>query len=91
MSEAIRQGDIPGVQLRRRQALAVSPDEAWRWLTEPDRLALWLADRVESDGEEMTLRGPAGDERARTLESSPPALRILAFEKLGEGWTAATR
>jgi uncharacterized protein YndB with AHSA1/START domain len=91
MSEAIRQGDIPGVQLRRRQALAVSPEEAWRWLTEPDRLSLWLAERVESDGEELRLSGPAGDERARTLESAPPRLRILAFEKLGEGWPAATR
>ena len=91
MAEAIRQGDIPGVQLRRRQALAVSPEEAWRWLTEPDRLSLWLADQVESDGEEVRLSGPAGDERARTLESVPPKLRILAFEKLGEGWPAATR
>jgi uncharacterized protein YndB with AHSA1/START domain len=90
VAEAIRQGDIPGVQLRRRQALAVSPAEAWRWLTEPDRLALWLAERVESEGEEMRLSGPNGDERARILESAPP-LRILAFEKLGEGWTAATR
>lgn len=91
MAEAIRQGDIPGVQLRRRQALAVSPEEAWRWLTEPDRLALWLAERVEEEGEELLLSGPAGDEKARTLESAPPRLRILAFEKLGEGWTAATR
>ena len=46
MTEAIRQGDIPGVQLRRRQVLGVSADEAWRWLSEPDRLALWLADRA---------------------------------------------
>ena len=91
MAEAIRQGDIPGVQLRRRQALAVSPEEGWRWLTEPDRLALWLAERVESDGEAIRLSGPAGDERGRILESAPPRLRILAFEKLGEGWPAATR
>jgi uncharacterized protein YndB with AHSA1/START domain len=89
--EAIRQGDIPGVQLRRRQALAVSPEEAWRWLTEPDRLALWLAERVEVDGEEVRLSGPAGDERGRELESVRPRLRILSFEKLGEGWPAATR
>lgn len=91
MAEAIRQGDIPGVQLRRRQVLTVPPDEAWRWLTEPDRLSLWLAERVESEGEDVLLRGPAGDERVKTLESAPPALRILALEKLGEGWTAATR
>lgn len=91
MAEAIRQGDIPGVQLRRRQALSVSPEEAWRWLTEPDRLALWLAERVESEDGEVRLSGPAGDEQARILESAPPRLRILSFEKPGEGWTAATR
>lgn len=91
MAEAIRQGDIPGVQLRRRQALAVSPEEAWRWLTEPDRLVLWLAERAEVEGEEIRLSGPAGEERGRMLESAPPRLRILAFEKPGAGWSAATR
>ncbi len=91
MAEAIRQGDIPGVQLRRRQTLSVSPEEAWRWLTEPERLAQWLAERVESEGEEIRLSGPAGDERGRTLESAPPNLWILSFEKPGENWTAATR
>ncbi len=91
MTEAIRQGDIPGVQLRRRQALAVPPDEAWRWLTEPDRLSLWLAERAEVVGKEVRLSGPDGEERARVLESVPPWLRILAFEKPGAGWMAATR
>lgn len=81
------------MQLRRRQALAVSPDEAWRWLTEPDRLVLWLAERANvegSEGEEIRLSGPDGEERARVLESVPPWLRILAFEKPGAG-IAATR
>ena len=91
MAEAIRQGDIPGVQLRRRQALAVSPEEAWRWLTEPDRLSLWLAGKAEMEGDELRLGGPDGDERGRVLESVPPTLRILAFEKPGAGWGAATR
>jgi uncharacterized protein YndB with AHSA1/START domain len=91
MTEAIRQGDIPGVQLRRRQSLAVPPEEAWRWLTEPDRLALWLAERAEGTAEEVRLSGPDGEERARILETVPPKLRILAFEKLGAGWPAATR
>jgi len=91
MAEAIRQGDIPGVQLRRRQVLAVPPEEAWRWLTEPNRLALWLAERAEVVGEELRLGGPAGEERGRVLESVPPRLRILAFEKPGAGWSAATR
>ncbi len=91
MTEAIRQGDIPGVQLRRRQALPVSPGEAWLWLTEPERLSSWLADRVEVEGEEIRLIGPEGRERIRVLESGPPSHRILSLEKLDSGWSAATR
>lgn len=91
MPEAIRQGDIPGVQLRRRQALAVSPEEAWRWLVEPDRLALWLADEAEVDENELRLTGEGWGERGRTLDILPPKLWVLAFERLGAGWTSATR
>jgi uncharacterized protein YndB with AHSA1/START domain len=91
MAEAIRQGDIPGVQLRRRQDLAISPDEAWRWLTEPDRLALWLAERAEMEREELRLAGPGWRERGRILEAVPPKLWVLAFERLDAGWPAATR
>lgn len=95
MAEAIRQGDIPGVQLRRRQALAVSADEAWRWLSEPDRLALWLAERAEITEErtegELTLTGEGYRERGRTIEIVPPKLWVLAFERLDSGWTSATK
>lgn len=94
MAEAIRQGDIPGVQLRCRQALAMSPDEAWRWLVEPERLARWLAERAEvvegSEGE-LRLSGSRIRERGRTLEFVPPKLWVLAFEQLDAGWTSATR
>lgn len=91
MPEAIRQGDIPGVQLRRRQTLAVSPEEAWRWLVEPDRLTLWLADEAEVDEGELRLTGEGWGERGRTIEIVPPKLWILAFERLGAGWPSATR
>jgi len=95
MAEAIRQGDIPGVQLRRRQALAVSVEEAWRWLSEPDRLALWLAREAEMTGKmaegEVTLTGEGYRERGRTIEIVPPKLWVLAFERLDSGWTSATR
>lgn len=61
--EAIRQGDIPGVQLRRRQALPLPVDEAWRWLAETERLAQWLAAAVRREGEgvgsPLWLEGPA--------------------------------
>jgi uncharacterized protein YndB with AHSA1/START domain len=94
MAEAIRQGDIPGVQLRCRQALAISPDEAWRWLVEPERLARWLAERaqvVEGPEGDLQLSGGGIRERGRTLEFVPPKLWVLAFEQLDAGWTSATR
>lgn len=91
MAEAIRQGDIPGVQLRRRQALAVSPGEAWRWLSEPDRLAVWLAARAELAQGELLLTGEGFRERGTTIEIVPPKLWVLAFERLDSGWSSATR
>jgi uncharacterized protein YndB with AHSA1/START domain len=101
MVEAIREGDIPGVQLRRRQGLALPPEEAWRWLTEPEKLALWLAEEAEVEaGPTLLLRGtaprvdpPAAPwrERGRTLEIDPPRVWVLAFERLDAGWPATTR
>src|SRR5687768_10955319 len=95
MTEAIREGDIPGVQLRRRQALAISAEEAWRWVSEPDRLALWLAGQAEmtegvAEGE-LLLTDEGYRERGRTIEIVPPKLWVLAFERLDSGWTSATR
>ena len=95
MPEAIRQGDIPGVQLRRRQDLPLPPAEAWRWLVEPDLLARWLAREAEVSEGELQLRGEweasTWRERGRTIEQVPPRLWVLAFERLDAGWTAATR
>ena len=91
MPEAIRQGDIPGVQLRRRQALAVSAEEAWRWLSAPERLALWLAEQAEAGEGEITLTGEGYRERGRTIDIVPPKLWVLAFERLDSGWNATTR
>jgi uncharacterized protein YndB with AHSA1/START domain len=103
MVEAIREGDIPGVQLRRRQGLALPLEEAWRWLVEPEKLALWLAEEAEVEaGPEraLLLRGtaprvdpPAAPwrERGRTIEIAPPRVWVLAFERLDAGWPATTR
>ena len=100
MTEAIREGDIPGVQLRRRQVLPLPPEEAWRWLVEPALLARWLAGEAEVElGARGGLRltgwqGAAGDggrERGTTVEYAPPFRWVLAFERLDAGWTAATR
>ncbi|HEX5760903.1 MAG TPA: SRPBCC domain-containing protein [Thermoanaerobaculia bacterium] len=73
--ERIRQGDIPGVQLRRRQPLPVPCGEAWPWLVEPDRLGRWLA--------------PAPGETLRPLETDPPRRLLLSWEETG--WRAPTR
>jgi uncharacterized protein YndB with AHSA1/START domain len=101
--EAIREGDIPGVQLRRRQSLGLSVEGAWRWLTEPAKLTLWLADAAEVEpgpkgalllsGSEPRVDPPAVPwrERGRTVEIRPPHLWVLSFERLGAGWPAATR
>jgi hypothetical protein len=101
--EAIREGDIPGVQLRRRQRLDLPREEAWRWLVEPDKLARWLADEAEVEAGPaggLLLRGssPRIDpppapwrERGRTVELAPPELWGLSFERLDANWLAATR
>jgi activator of Hsp90 ATPase-like protein len=98
--EPIRQGDIPGIQLRRRQDLSLAPAEAWRWLVEPAKLVLWLAREAEVEpgpaGGLRLLGGgaavePAWQERGRTVELAPPGLWVLSFERLDCGWPATTR
>jgi uncharacterized protein YndB with AHSA1/START domain len=99
MPEPIRQGDIPGVQLRRRQLLPVDIDTAWSWLTEPDRLGRWLAvetwidqgppivlhlETVDEDGAQL-------HELGTTLDRDRPRLWSLAFQQRDAGWPVATR
>lgn len=66
--EAIRQGDIPGVQLRRRQALPLPCEEIWPWLVEDEKIARWL---------------PATGERRTTRDSEAPRRLVLAWEEAG--------
>jgi activator of Hsp90 ATPase-like protein len=102
MTEAIREGDIPGVQLRCRQPLPLPPVEAWAWLVQGAKLDLWLADEasVEAGPQgSLALLGTGSGteveagwrERGRTLAWAPPGLWVLAFERLDAGWTAPTR
>ena len=99
MTEAIRQGDIPGVQLRHRRPLALTVDTAWSWLTEPDRLARWAADRAEVRiGSQVALVLERATEEAaplreegETLEIEAPTLWSLAFRQRGRGWQSSTR
>jgi uncharacterized protein YndB with AHSA1/START domain len=96
MPEAIRQGDIPGVQLRRRRELPVGVEEAWRWLTEPAALARWAAARVEVEpgatgGLRLASTDAGWDEAGETVEWRPPECWVLAFRRPADGWPAATR
>jgi hypothetical protein len=97
MTEAIREGDIPGVQLRCRQPLAIAPSEAWIWLVEERKLGLWLAEAATVEpGPQGSLvltggAGPGRQERGKTLTWAPPRQWVLAFEHLDAGWTAPTR
>jgi hypothetical protein len=94
MPEAIREGDIPGVQLRCRQPLSIPPAEAWDWLVEGGKLALWLAaEATVEPGPQgsLSLSGPGRRERGRTLVWAPPRQWVLAFEHLDAGWTTPTR
>ncbi|MFQ5349332.1 MAG: SRPBCC domain-containing protein [Thermoanaerobaculia bacterium] len=97
MVEAIRQGDIPGVQLRCRQKLAAPPEIVWRWLTEPARIGAWAGEARLAGGLEGVLElasegrdGPVR-ERGRTVELAPARRWVLSFERLDDGWEAATR
>jgi hypothetical protein len=95
MTEAIRQGDIPGVQIRRRRHLALrSRDEVWPWLTEAARLGRWLSPAVDLSGTppaKIELRSDEATEVARTVAWEPPARWVLSFELLEAGWGRATR
>lgn len=99
MVEQIRQGDIPGVQLRYRHLLPAAPQESWTWLTEPRRQALWLAERAELEADS---RGPlllettdkAGHtqrESLVTLTSDPPRKWVLDLANLDGKWPVPTR
>jgi len=72
------------------------PAEAWRWLVEPEKLALWLAREAEVDpgpsgGLHLLGGEPSWRERGKTVELAPPGLWVLSFERLDAGWSAATR
>ena len=97
MVEAIREGDIPGVQLRCRQLLSAPAPTVWRWLTEPPLLAQWAGKarleggfdgvlELESEGRDGLVR-----ERGRSLELVAGQRWVLAFERLDDGWEIPTR
>ena len=98
MALPIREGDIPGIQLRVRRRLAASRTEAWRWLTEPQLAQRWLADRVEIEPGprgrwrlEYSVDGRAVTETAQTDRFDPARSWVLQFRQEDKRWEASTR
>lgn len=92
MTEAIRQGDIPGVQLRRRRRFAgVSAAELWRWVSEVHRLERWAARRaaIEPSADLELVDKDGRRELGESLDRDAPRRWILAFRR--EEWKVATR
>ena len=93
--EPIRQGDIPGVQVRLRGELPAPVDEVWRWLTDPVRMERWLGAVAERSATELTLTTRAAEgaplrELLATRERHPPRLWSAALRRLDSDWQAAT-
>jgi uncharacterized protein YndB with AHSA1/START domain len=73
-----------------REALLPAPRwEVWSALTEPERLAAWLADRAEVDlrpGGEVSLRLLDGGERRGFVEAvDAPARLVLWWREAADG------
>lgn len=99
MIEQIRQGDIPGVQLRFRQLIAAPPADVWPWLTEAARQIHWLAERCELEpGTRDVVRlhytdadGFPQSERLATVAADPHRQWILDLQNLDGTWPVPTR
>lgn len=80
-------------EVAREIVLDAAPDEVWRALTDPDRLAGWLGDDAELElepGGELRIVDPVDGERAGWVEEAQPGRR-LALWWHAEGDEEATR
>lgn len=97
MTEAIRQGDIPGVQLRRRAVLGRPPAKVWEFLVRGELLERWAcaAARMPADGDggfEWRGAPELGDgaiEVGEVLRVEPPSRVVLTLRQ--PAWSAQTR
>ena len=88
--EAIRDGDIPGVQLRRRAFVPnLSAAELWPNLVEPKLLGEWLADRAElEEGAsdrfhlERLWQGNLIREQAEVLSMDEPKRLVIGLREI---------
>src|SRR5207244_11885615 len=73
-------------RVEREALLTAPPAEVWSALTEPLRLAAWLADRVEVDlrpGGELSLRMLDGSERHGFVEAADAPTRLVLWWREG--------
>ena len=98
MVERIREGDIPGVQLRCRASLQEEPGTVWRSWTRPERLQRWLAEEVHTETSPPALSVTWRDVEGRLVRSrwvtvgeEPPRRWIFDLREVDSLWPAATR
>ena len=99
MVEEIRQGDIPGVQLRYRQVVPATPQVTWSWLTGTGKMRLWLADQVDVDLaaadtlllESTTEAGSIERERLTSISEEAPQRWITDLQNADGSWPVPTR
>jgi uncharacterized protein YndB with AHSA1/START domain len=74
-------------EVTREVVLPAPAEEVWRSLTEPERLAEWLAEEVRLDlepGGELTLRLPDGSERHGFVDAVEPPHLLRFFWRTGD-------
>lgn len=98
MPHAIREGDIPGVQLRHEATFDLAPVDLWPWVSEPRLMRRWLAAEVEplEAGAGWVLTGldeEGGElvEEVRGVERRAGRGWSAVFERRDDGWESATR
>jgi uncharacterized protein YndB with AHSA1/START domain len=76
-------------RVEREALLQAPPGEVWTALTEPERLAAWLADGAEVDlrpGGELALRMPDGTKRRGFVEAADaPARLVFWWREVNDG------
>lgn len=80
------------MKVERTVLLPASPEDVWRALVEPDRLATWFGGRVELDGRAggRVVLADDGGERWGTVETFEPGrLLVLRLWERSDGLTGS--
>jgi len=98
--EPIRQGDIPGVQLRRRADVPRRmTEQIWPYWLQAELQRLWLCERSRIEpGPPTVIWLETGEsstqllkEYVEVVERVEPERLVLGWRELDAGWTAATK